>query len=209
MIYPGSVAQVQWGSGEWIFLDIGFSSKKKSCGLLVRNEDRPRCVTFASAKSEIEREVNKGNPLNLVIEAPLSVCFDSLGNPTGRQIEKKGGRTRYWYMGAGSAMMVASMYLLRELSKRETSIRLFEGFVSYKSQGPSDHEKDVRALQATARNPALGLIHGPNDLKRPDDKLSSAFIVAGFDCGVPAVIEPSRDCLESFDRDAVDAPPEE
>ena len=48
-----------------------------------------------------------------MIEAPLSVCFNKKGNPTGRSIEFaeiKGETSRYWHQACG--IMVAATYLI-------------------------------------------------------------------------------------------------
>jgi hypothetical protein len=196
MIHAGSAAQVQWGDEDWIFLDIGFSSKDRSCGLLVGGGS-PECVTFADAKVKIIQETTKATALNLVIEAPLSVCFNRFGNPTGRKIEIEGAQARRWYTGPGCAVMVASTYLLRELWATGTSIRLFEGFVSYKGKATkrNNHRQDVLDLRSVVSDPLRfqNSIYGSDELKQdPTDNLVSAFCVAGLDCGVPAVIKPSK-----------------
>jgi hypothetical protein len=193
MIFAGSASDVRWGNGNWIFLDVGFSSTKTSCGLLI-GDGEPKCLTFSDAKKSIHEEVDKSTSLNLVIEAPLSVCFDPRGNPKHRKIELQDGSRRYWYYGSGPAVMIASMYILREIWEKETRICLFEGFVSYKAQGPSDHSKDVLDLRDVVRDPLKShdSIHGPDTLKEEHDQLFSAFRVAGLDFGVPAVIRPPQ-----------------
>ena len=71
----------------WIFVDIGFSSNNPTCGLSFGNEPS-RCVQFSSAKQQIVERIRfLPEGANLLIEAPLSVCFDSKGNPKGRKIE--------------------------------------------------------------------------------------------------------------------------
>jgi hypothetical protein len=139
----------------------------------------------------------KRSPLNLVIEAPLSVCFDAKGNPMGRmRLETEGAKTRYWYSGLGCAVMVAAMYLVRDLHKTQHHgvVRLFEGFVSYKDRSvPSDHKRDVGLLRAVVYEPAKfpGAIVSPLELEQHGCKLQGAFCVMGLDdCGVPAVIKP-------------------
>lgn len=93
----------------------------------------------------------QGDPLHLVLEAPLSGFFDAKGNPLGRASEKStSGQTRYWYAGLGGSLAMASLYLLRnvlvEPPRRE--VRLFEGFVSFKpKEVQSDHVADVVALR--------------------------------------------------------------
>jgi hypothetical protein len=197
VIQAGDVLQVAWTDGNWLFLDAGFSNKSRSCGLLVRDE-APRRVRFGEAVKEITEQISKSrSPLNLVIEAPLSVCFDQDGNPKRRRIEQEKGKSRYWYCGAGCSVMVAAMYLIRAIhqSKPPVAVRLFEGFISFKKLGEvSSHESDVLSLrdvvQNTNRSP--GLIYSPDELKEvASDKIISAFAVAGLDCGIPPVIKPA------------------
>jgi hypothetical protein len=133
----------------------------------------------------------------LVIEAPLSVCFDSRGNPKGRKIEREDKKHRYWYESLGCSVMVAAMYLVYEIhdAKVSCTVRLFEGFVSFKDSSlVSNHLDDVCSLRDVVRDPQRfsGSILTPDQLKLdPDDVLASAFSVAGIDCGVPAVIKRS------------------
>ncbi len=92
--------------------------------------------------------------------------------------------------------MVATMYFLRDLTsvKQEASIRLFEGFVSYKLQKRNNHLEDVEAMREVVRYPAKfqSSIHEGAQLKRnQSDQLFSAFRVLGLDFGVPAVIKPA------------------
>jgi hypothetical protein len=193
-INAGIGTEISWGEGNWVFLDIGFSEKARSCGLII-GDGTPRCLTFSEAKSAIKSEISKFPQLNLVIEAPLSVCFDAYGNPTGRSIEVEGLQKRYWYVGPGCCVMVASMYLLRELesSAGQCAIRLFEGFVSFKKSKNSRHDDDVEALRNVVRDPVKfeSTIYEGNRLKRDEsDELLSAFRILGMDCGIPAVINP-------------------
>ena len=97
------------------------------------------------------------NPaLNLMIEAPLSMAFArrgetsaqpqyaTQGNPIARipdQLEetddnnKVQRKLRHWYTQPASGLMVASMRLIQDLSTELNGweIRLFEGFVSFKT----------------------------------------------------------------------------
>ncbi len=194
MIHAGTVADIAWSSGTWVFLDIGFSKRKKSCGLLVHDAE-PDEFQFCKARDLILDLVAKAtSSVNLTIEAPLSVAFDKSGNPNGRSIERQGGKTRYWYNGLGCAVMVAAMYLVRAIHEccPKQDVRLFEGFVSYKDPNlESDHLRDVRLMRKVAKDPvahADSIIH-PGSLNIAGDQLVSAFCVAGIDCGVPPVIK--------------------
>jgi hypothetical protein len=93
--------------------------------------------------------------------------------------------------------MVATMYLLYGLRVKETPIRLFEGFVSYKDKFTkrSNHQQDVELLRSVVKDPLKfpNSISGADQLREnPADDLFSAFRVAGLDCGVPAVIKPNK-----------------
>jgi hypothetical protein len=202
-INAGDRSQIQWADGNWVFIDIGFSSKGRTCGLLFGNGS-PTNVQFADARGMITDRVKESKSIvNLVIEAPLSVCFDSSGNPKGRRIEKEGDKYRYWYTGPGCAVMVAAMYLIRDIHEAKTGVpvRLFEGFISYKhGTVMSDHKTDVSVLREVVRDPIKfsDSIYDVDALKSdPSDLLSSAFCVAGLDCGIPAVIKPNLSPHES------------
>ena len=173
---------------------MGFSQNSKSCGIAV-GDSEPQEVLFSSLASQILNVISKGRgPLNLLIEAPLSVAFSAKGNPTGRTIEKRGSDTRYWYNGPGCAVLIATTYLLRELHEANLTrqVRLLEGFASFKEQGsPSSHTNDVVDLRNIAwnRGQTPGRVVEPNELKaEKGDFLCSAFAVSGMDLGVPPVV---------------------
>ena len=193
MIVPGVREQARRDSGQWVFVDIGFSGSSKSCGIAI-GDSQPRDLRYSDMVSRIARELEAGaSPVNLLIEAPLSVAFNASGNPTGRTIEKKGRQTRYWYVGAGAAMLLATTHLLRCLNDMRPSreVRLFEGFASFKSRGRrSSHADDVSNLRSIVWGGShKGTIVEAGRLKmRNDDILVSAFAVSGMDFGIPAVV---------------------
>ena len=192
MIRPGTTNEVTPKSGKWVYIDIGFANKAKSCGLLFDDGD-PEEVTFSRAVEKICKYIKTSDmPINLVIEAPLSVSFDSNGNPKGRRIEKQNNKTRYWYVSLGTTVMVAAMYLLRAIidSQPITEVRLFEGFVSFKDRNKSsNHSRDVLALRDVVIKGNRDAIIAPEALKIDDSNLlQSAFLVAGVDLGVPPVL---------------------
>jgi len=194
MIQAGTVDDIRWDSGQWVFLDIGFANKKRSCGLLIQDGD-PVELQFGEMCKELSNLVTSStNQVNLVIEAPLSAAFDKHGNPVGRSMEKKGSKARYWYTGLGCVVMTAAMYLIRTLNdvQPKIPILLFEGFVSFKNKDEqSDHSKDVLALREIVMDPSAngGSIIAPNALQmNEEDTIVSAFAVAALDCGVPPVI---------------------
>jgi len=192
-IKSGKLSDISWTNGFWIFLDIGFSNQVRSCGLLL-HDTHPQELKFSDAVSTVIDTVGFHDRLNLLIEAPLSVAFDKSGNPKGRSIEKSGSKTRYWYVGPGAVVMVATFYLLRALSDATSNcvIQLFEGFVSYKEKSKkSSHSKDVLLLREVIKEPEKfsSCIYSPESLRLDDfDRLESAFKVGGMDFGVPPLI---------------------
>jgi len=192
-IRAGRVEEAIHSSGEWAFIDPGFSRNAKSCGFLVE-DGHPVPLTFADLQARLIALASvDGHPLNLVLEAPLSVAFGPLGNPVGRSIELRGSQSRYWYVGLGCGVLVAATYLLRALTDAQPrrEIRLFEGLVSFKPKCVrSSHLKDVLLLRRIVwGEQGFGQIVAPEALaSAPDHLLVSAFRVAGMNYGVPPVI---------------------
>lgn len=193
MIVAGVRDQARRDSGQWVFVDIGFSADKRSCGIAI-GDSQPRNVHYGDLAPCIARELESETaPLNLLVEAPLSVAFNADGNPTGRSIEKKNGNTRYWYMQGGAVTLLATMHLVRDLYQMRPlrEVRLFEGFVSYKHKGThSSHADDVSNLRRVAWDESdKGRIVEAEALKmRDDDFLVSSFSVLGMDLGIPPVV---------------------
>jgi hypothetical protein len=195
-IKAGLVEEIYWDSGLWIFLDIGFSEKQKTCGLCIGDGD-PVNLRFDEMKISVAEAIKGSNgPVNLVIEAPLSVAFTTTGNPTGRSLEVQEGKNpRYWYLQGGAVVMVAAQYLIHHLLQESagSEVRLFEGFVSFKPKDEkTDHSKDVELLREVIVNPASfpAAVIGPTELARDDaDRIQSSFTSMGLDCGVPPVIK--------------------
>ena len=139
MIKPGTPQQIEWGKGNWIFLDMGFSRTQKTYR-------RRRAVLryFPEAQRRILDHLAGARSItNLMIEAPLSVSFRN-GRPAPRSVERRDGKNRFWYVGAGCAVMVASMYLLKaiDFASPPCGVRLFEALISYKDQeARTDHMK--------------------------------------------------------------------
>lgn len=193
-IYAATPEQLDRSSCDWAFVDLGFSEKSESCGVLYGTGDAEE-KQFRDMLLWLEKIVGSSTtPLNLVLEAPLSVAFNARGNPTGRSVERRGHVTRYWYVGLGAAVLLAATYVLRYLVDLDLDrpIRLVEGLASFKSGGnTSSHSGDVLALRAVAWGtaPDKGRVVFAPELKREaSDELRSAFMVAGMDCGVPPVV---------------------
>jgi hypothetical protein len=196
MIQAGKVSDIHWSKGTWLILDIGFSNTKKSCGFLLGDSEAEQ-LQFSEAISKVTEYAKSESLLNLVIEAPLSVAFDKCGNPKSRSIDKQGGKSRPWYVGPGCAVMVAAMYLLKELFDccPAAEIKLFEGFVSFKRREiRSSHTDDVKCLRDAIKqkDTQASRLYGPDELKEDSgDKIISAFKIMNLknvELGIPAVV---------------------
>jgi hypothetical protein len=196
-VRAGTVDELQ--NGALLVVDIGFAERARSSAWALDDAD-VQVGTFAQLVTAVVRIVEKaGPPLNLIIEAPLSVAFSAAGNPTPRKPEvAEKNKRRSWYCGPGASVLIAATYLMRAVADASLAreIRLFEGFVSFKPKGTrSDHAGDVRRLRSVARgrDDVRGEVLAIQRLRRTDDdQLQSALAVAGMDFGVPAVVFVDR-----------------
>lgn len=193
-MHAGSLADLTASSGDWAFVDVGFARDGKTSGFLINN-GTPQVLTFSELRRQLLELVTAAEqPLNLVLEAPLSAAFTGAGNPTGRSMEREGKKHRYWYAGLGCQVTVAAAYLLRAIHENQAKreVRLFEAFVSFKSRGTkSSHVDDVLAMRSVAWAEAsyVGKIIPPEEIAGPHARtVQSAFRVFGFDCGIPPVV---------------------
>jgi hypothetical protein len=176
---------------DWYVVDIGFSNSAKSCGLVI-NKETPSVMTFGDLSSFLRLTLASRREVNLVIEAPLSVSFDYKGNPIGRGFERRiGHNPRYWYLGLGCCVLTAANYLLSGLSSLDCTIRLFEGFVSFKGKGTaSSHMRDVAVLRDAVIFGSQCRVYSPDEMRMNDtDRLVSSLSLLGIDCDVPVVVE--------------------
>lgn len=178
---------------DWIFVDMGFASEgNPSCGVLFgcSIDADPQELSYGAMRRAVVEHCRRATePVNLVIEAPLSVAFDANDNPIGRRIERREGfGPRYWYFGLACGVMVAALHLVRDIAECGTTveIRLFEGFVSFKD-APSTHSEDVRRLARIVREQFPGSIIAATDLA-DGGEIESAFKVARLDIDAPAVL---------------------
>ena len=194
-IRAGCLSGLHDRKGEWLFVDVGFSATRRTCGVL-KGTGQPCEVTFRELVNLTVQEVKRNDPepLNLLLEAPLSVAFNKRGNPTGRSFERRGGTPRYWYSGAAPALIIATGHLLRSLvnSGVQRDVRLFEGFLSFKPpNSKSNHIEDVRELRKAVWNSEQDCIVAPECIKLHDsDTIESAFKFGGMDFGIPPVVCP-------------------
>jgi len=138
-----------------VAIDVGFGNSSTSGIAFSRapNEspitiDSSRKTGFGECTDAIADLADGESAFNLILEAPLSGTFDENENPCGRlPFEKQNGATRYWYLQAGANVGLGAAFLLRNLSRHpaKSTIHLFEGFVSFKSDS-SEHTTDAEAL---------------------------------------------------------------
>lgn len=201
MIRAGTRDEANLKSGDWFIADIGFAQSAKSSSYFTSHDGRGPSKeyeivdsTFASLRETLIAEAHNPErvsvPLNILLEAPLSICYDNSGNPLGRDVEQQVGRHRYWYEGAGAVVTLASLHLIRALfeSKPRRQLRLFEGMVSFKA-GASSGKSDVMALYQALASPK-GLVRDP--LPRSGHSARAPKNIAGLAgyerLGIPPVI---------------------
>jgi hypothetical protein len=194
LMRAGSIDELIWDDDSWIVLDVGFAQTgNRSSGLGIGSKE-PIELTFADAKEDIIKYIQEARyPINLVIEAPLSIAFDAVGNPTGRQCEiRQGVGARYWYTGAAAIISIATLHLIREMNSRidDAEVRLFEGFATFKSKGPSNHKADVEALRRVVRAEQGWVINSDEIAKKDTDRIESLFCILGLDTGIPHILVP-------------------
>jgi hypothetical protein len=128
-----------------IAVDIGYSSKRKTCGLACDEQIVPRSLCFGECVTEVAELCRKLEDPILVIEAPLSTRHQENGNPAMRGRFEK---AREWYRGPGAMTLLAAMRFLKEVGNRLPAGRpifLAEAFLS-KKKTKSRHEDDARRI---------------------------------------------------------------
>ena len=180
-ISAGSANDISKDTGCWMIVDVGFSAEQSSCGVwTVTKGYRP--MTFAELKREVIQEAESAYPsrLNLMLEAPLSVAFNRDGNPTRRVCDEivinKKLKYRDFYVNAGALVLIAADHLLRTLrwSGRHGDVRLFEGFVSFKTKDTKSSEReDVMKLKEIVWHPDRACVSHPHQKGPSGDHIRS------------------------------------
>ena len=128
-----------------IAVDIGYSSKRKTCGLAWSDKPLGENFEFGQAVKKIRELLGQLNNPVLVIEAALSTFHRCNGNPCYRGDFEKG---RGWYWGSGAVSLIAAQRLLRQLTMDpglESPVLLAEAFLSNKAQR-TGHKSDAEAI---------------------------------------------------------------
>ncbi len=131
-----------------IAVDLGYSSKRPTCGVATSILGESKCYRFGDAVTRVV-DLCVGQPKAvLVLEAVLSTSHNSQGNPCDRGGFEKG---RSWYYGPGAVTFLAAMRFLAELDKRlpeRLVIDIAEAFLSNKAIR-SRHESDAALIAKT------------------------------------------------------------
>ncbi len=198
LISAGTIKNLGESAGEWIAVDLGFSEKSKSCGYAhttaIRKVD-PVCgdEKYGDLIERLKALVStrKAGAVQVILEAPLSMAFTTDGCPVGRKhLEQIGSDTRYWYVGAGAAVMIAAARLIYEIAQLEPNrdILLFEGFVSFKGKTKAKHHDDARQLLDVVAHPRIGRFLEASSTVPSTVQLRSLGTLLGMDFDPPPIV---------------------
>lgn len=129
-------------------VDLGYSSKAKSCGIALSDNSMAVCCTFGNALAKVAAIITADPKLVLVLEGVTSTSHCAKGNPRDRGAFEKG---RSWYYGPGAVTLLAVVRFLAELDKLLPDIQvvdLAEAFLSNK-QRRSGHQNDASLIAKT------------------------------------------------------------
>lgn len=156
-LFETNLDELDLDSTTIITIDLGYSAKKKSCGLVTNaaedEEDVNRKFRFGKClEKTVEIIENSRNDVLLILEAPLSTFHNDGGNPVTRgqfeeQIETQGWRG--WYAGSGAVTFAAAHRFLKQLEEKldvdSRTVYLAEAFLSNKD-GPTDDFEDANDI---------------------------------------------------------------
>src|SRR5207248_2981729 len=128
-----------------VALDIGYSAKRRTCGVASPSNPDGKCWSFSEALEQIGELLSELPDAVLVIEAPLSSMHVNDGNPGIRGEFEKG---RGWYCGPGAVSYVAAARFLGVLHRRlpkDAQVSLAEAFLSNKTER-TNHAKDASII---------------------------------------------------------------
>ncbi len=128
-----------------VSVDLGYSSRARSCGIARTGSSECEALTFGAAIDRVLEILEEDRERVLVLEAVLSTFHDRKGNPQIRCDEEKG---RGWYWGAGVLSLAAATRFLGELAKRLKAgppVLVVEAFLSNKT-GPTAHIADAAQI---------------------------------------------------------------
>ena len=191
LLWAGHPTEFSRNPDHWIFVDIGFGGRKnngsigKTTGIKLPDEDSKN-VTWSDCIADIKKYVNAASfPMNLMLEAPLSVAFDVSGNPAPRAFEKTDKGARYWYVPMGTNVAMSALFLLADLRRElKMKVRIYEAIVSFKSER-TDHLDDANSMYKAVVND--GIMPLAEFKQSPNDKVESLTSKIGWNFGIPPV----------------------
>lgn len=132
-------------------VDLGFSGTSRSRGFASSDGQglfSPVKRTFRECVEDVAAHVRRHGDSVLIVEAPLSACFNARGNPCARGPFEQATRPRWWSLGAGATMALAAQYFLRFVQEHlgDRTLHLIEGFVVGQDSGA--HEAVASQLLA-------------------------------------------------------------
>lgn len=125
-----------------VAVDLGYSAKQASCGLMHKGLAEPVALTFGELTSALIDALNHDAPCVLAIEAVLSTYHTPAGNPDIRCDAERG---RGWYYGPGVSTFAGALRLLQQLTSqvhRQHPVYLAEAFLSFK-KARTTHTSDA------------------------------------------------------------------
>ena len=97
-----------------VVVDLGYSARKRSCGLFWTGTDRPVELMFGDAVRRTAEAVRQFSKPLLVLEGVLSTYHAPSGNPDVRGTFERG---RGWYYGAGVLSFASAFHFLQMLNE--------------------------------------------------------------------------------------------
>jgi hypothetical protein len=194
MLRAGRAETYSRNPNDWILIDVGFSGRQasgsvsRSSGVLLPGDDRARNVTWSDACDLVGAcSAGRSSPLNLMLEAPLSIAFDASGNPAARSFERRKAQSRAWYLQGGVVTLFSAALMLIRLAERsQVPIALYEAIISFKTS-KTDHAADAQLMRTAATNSNLTPLEADKIRERPTDMLESSLCRFGYDFGIPPV----------------------
>ena len=199
-IRAGTQDEINALEGDWLLIDLGFHATDATSGVLkILNPGAAEVLagnfTFGDTVNLTTATIGQRiwTPLNLVLEAPLSMTLGNAGNPITRACDIGNGPARSWIAGAGPVVTVSAISLLTKLRDAgiEREVRLFEGFVS--GRPDLDHVGVCRLLWDAVSQLANHQIFVGDAIKKNanDELLTILWILGMGPNAVPPVIRPT------------------
>lgn len=134
-----------------VAVDLGFSGNERTTGVAwtLPFQSDAKKHRFGEAVTAVVEKCRSLVEVTLILEAPLSAAFDTLGNPRPRGNFEREPQSRWWSVGPGASTALSALFFLRQLHRElktaNVTIHLVEGFVTGNDSG--DHANVAAALR--------------------------------------------------------------